>query len=111
MSTLSRSPILLLAVLAIPSIASAQNAAPATGPNAVTIDVSSDNGGSGDNYGSGANDCSGTPTVFDDEAKDTLWGDSGLDWFLVSLDRSSSNRDDIKDRSSTESQDDVDRWW
>ncbi|MGB5035407.1 MAG: proprotein convertase P-domain-containing protein, partial [Blastocatellia bacterium] len=39
-----------------------------TGPNAVTIDVSSDNGGSGDNYGSGANDCSGTPTVFDDEA-------------------------------------------
>ncbi|MBK6425853.1 MAG: proprotein convertase P-domain-containing protein [Blastocatellia bacterium] len=39
-----------------------------TGPNAVTIDVSSDNGGSGDNYGSGATDCSGTPTVFDDEA-------------------------------------------
>jgi subtilisin-like proprotein convertase family protein len=39
-----------------------------TGPNAVTIDVSSDNGGSGDNYGSGNNDCSGTKTVFDDEA-------------------------------------------
>jgi subtilisin-like proprotein convertase family protein len=39
-----------------------------TGPNAVTIDVSSDNGSSGDNYGSGNNDCSGTPTVFDDEA-------------------------------------------
>ncbi len=39
-----------------------------TGPNATTIVLSDDNGGSGDNYGSGATDCSGTPTVFDDEA-------------------------------------------
>ncbi len=39
-----------------------------TGPNAVTIDLSSDNGGGSDNYGSGNADCSGTPTVFDDEA-------------------------------------------
>jgi subtilisin-like proprotein convertase family protein len=38
------------------------------GPNGVTIDLSSDNGGSADNYGSGATDCTGTPTVFDDEA-------------------------------------------
>lgn len=38
------------------------------GPNNVTIDLSSGNGGSADNYGSGANDCSGTKTVFDDEA-------------------------------------------
>ena len=32
------------------------------------VDLSSDNGGAGDNYGTGANDCTGTPTTFDDEA-------------------------------------------
>ncbi len=41
-------------------------------PNATAIDLSSDNGGSLDNYGSGANDCSGTPTTFDDEAATSI---------------------------------------
>jgi subtilisin-like proprotein convertase family protein len=45
-----------------------------TGPNGATIDLSSDNGGSADNYGSGANDCSGTPTVLDDEAGTPIAG-------------------------------------
>lgn len=37
-------------------------------PDGTAVELSSDNGGSGQNYGSGANDCSGTPTVFDDAA-------------------------------------------
>ncbi|MBX7219333.1 MAG: S8 family serine peptidase [Blastocatellia bacterium] len=37
-------------------------------PDGTTIDLSSDNGGSSDNFGSGSNDCSGTFTVFDDQA-------------------------------------------
>ena len=43
-----------------------------TGPNATTIILSDDNGGGSDNYGSGATDCSGTPTVFDDEAATSI---------------------------------------
>jgi subtilisin-like proprotein convertase family protein len=37
-------------------------------PAGRTIDLSSDNGGSGDNYGTGSNDCAGSLTTFDDEA-------------------------------------------
>jgi subtilisin-like proprotein convertase family protein len=37
-------------------------------PNGQIVELSTDNGLAGDNYGSGANDCSGTPTVFDDAA-------------------------------------------
>jgi subtilisin-like proprotein convertase family protein len=37
-------------------------------PNGTTVELSTDNGGSGDNYGTGANDCSGTKTVFRDTA-------------------------------------------
>ncbi len=43
-----------------------------TGPNAAVVDLSSGNGGSGDNYGSGNLDCSGTPTVFDDQAMTSI---------------------------------------
>ena len=38
------------------------------GPDGTTVELSTDNGGSGDNFGSGANDCTGTFTVFDDSA-------------------------------------------
>jgi subtilisin-like proprotein convertase family protein len=38
------------------------------GPDGTTVELSTDNGGAGDNFGSGANDCSGNPTIFDDEA-------------------------------------------
>lgn len=44
------------------------------GPNSTQVDLSSDNGGSGDNFGLGSNDCSGTPTVFDDEAGTPIAG-------------------------------------
>lgn len=37
-------------------------------PDGTTVELSSQNGGGNDNYGSGANDCSGTPTIFDDSA-------------------------------------------
>ncbi|MCB1378024.1 MAG: proprotein convertase P-domain-containing protein [Alphaproteobacteria bacterium] len=37
-------------------------------PTGTIVELSTDNGGSGDNYGTGANDCTGTPTVFDDSA-------------------------------------------
>lgn len=37
-------------------------------PDGTVVALSNNNGGAGDNYGSGANDCSGTFTVFDDQA-------------------------------------------
>lgn len=37
-------------------------------PDGTIVELSTDNGGSGDNYGSGPTDCTGTFTVFDDEA-------------------------------------------
>jgi subtilisin-like proprotein convertase family protein len=37
-------------------------------PDGTTVLLSDNRGGAGVNYGSGANDCSGTPTVFDDSA-------------------------------------------
>ncbi|MGH9800385.1 MAG: HYR domain-containing protein, partial [Blastocatellia bacterium] len=37
-------------------------------PNGTIVNLSSGNGGGNDNYGSGTNNCSGTPTVFDDSA-------------------------------------------
>jgi subtilisin-like proprotein convertase family protein len=37
-------------------------------PDGTTILLSDNRGGAGTNYGSGANDCSGTPTTFDDSA-------------------------------------------
>jgi subtilisin-like proprotein convertase family protein len=36
--------------------------------SAPTVELSTDNGGTGDNYGSGANDCSATHTRFNDAA-------------------------------------------
>jgi Ca2+-binding RTX toxin-like protein len=50
-------------------------------------------------------------TVFDDDVKDSLWGDAGFDWFLSNSDGASSTRDDVKDRSGSEVQSDTDRWW
>ena len=40
----------------------------AIAPDGTEVLLSLNRGGAGDNYGSGANDCSGTPTVFDDSA-------------------------------------------
>jgi subtilisin-like proprotein convertase family protein len=37
-------------------------------PKGTVANLTTDNGGSGDNFGTGTNNCSGTPTVFDDEA-------------------------------------------
>ncbi len=37
-------------------------------PDGTMVELSTDNGGSGDDYGSGPTDCTGTFTVFDDEA-------------------------------------------
>lgn len=37
-------------------------------PDGTVITLANNRGGAGDNFGSGANDCSGTPTVFDDGA-------------------------------------------
>jgi len=41
-------------------------------PDGTVINLANNRGGSGANYGTGANDCSGTPTVFDDEAAATI---------------------------------------
>ncbi len=38
------------------------------GPDGTSVTLSNRRGGGGDNFGTGANDCSGTPTRFDDEA-------------------------------------------
>jgi subtilisin-like proprotein convertase family protein len=44
------------------------------GPDGTTVDLSSGNGGGGDNFGDGATDCSGRPTVFDDQAPNSIVG-------------------------------------
>lgn len=41
-------------------------------PAGTEVALSSGNGGGGDNYGSGTNDCSGTPTTFDDVAATSI---------------------------------------
>lgn len=41
-------------------------------PDGNVINLAVNRGGSGQNYGTGANDCSGIPTVFDDEAGPTI---------------------------------------
>ena len=41
-------------------------------PGGTTVELSTDNGGSGDNYGSGTNDCSGTGTRFNDAATKSI---------------------------------------
>ena len=41
-------------------------------PDGTTVLLSDNRGGSGDNFGTGANDCSGTPTVFDDSAASAI---------------------------------------
>lgn len=43
-------------------------------PDGTTVDLSSGNGGGGDNFGDGAADCSGRPTVFDDQAPNAIIG-------------------------------------
>jgi extracellular elastinolytic metalloproteinase len=43
-------------------------------PDGTTVLLSSNRGSSGDNFGSGANDCSGTPTIFDDNALTPISG-------------------------------------
>lgn len=41
-------------------------------PDGTTVMLSNNRGGSGDNFGTGANDCSGTQTVFDDNASTAI---------------------------------------
>jgi subtilisin-like proprotein convertase family protein len=41
-------------------------------PDGTVVLLSDNRGGSGDNFGTGANDCSGAPTVFDDQAAPTI---------------------------------------
>jgi subtilisin-like proprotein convertase family protein len=41
-------------------------------PSGHMVELSTHNGGGGDNYGSGANDCSGTPTTFNDSAATSI---------------------------------------
>ena len=41
-------------------------------PDGTSVALSNNRGGSGDNYGTGLNDCSGTPTVFDDSAANPI---------------------------------------
>jgi subtilisin-like proprotein convertase family protein len=41
-------------------------------PDGTSVALSTARGSSGDNFGTGANDCSGTPTVFDDAASTTI---------------------------------------
>lgn len=51
-------------------------------------------------------------TVFDDGARDRLWGDAGTDWFFANLDGDNqSARDETRDASNNESCIDTDRWW
>ncbi len=53
-------------------------------------------------------------TAFDDNVKDTLWGDDGTDWFFANFDGDGASiMDDVKDRTSLERQvqEDLDRWW
>jgi Ca2+-binding RTX toxin-like protein len=51
-------------------------------------------------------------SVFDDGAKDQLWGESGTDWFFANLDGDNqSAKDEVKDRSGSETITDTDRWW
>ena len=51
-------------------------------------------------------------TVFDDGAKDMLWGESGIDWFFANTDGDHASAvDKIMDGSSAESRTDIDRWW
>ena len=65
----------------------------------------------GTNYFKVDDNVAANNTVFDDTSVDTLWGDNGTDWFFANLDNASGVRDDIKDRSNSESQEDIDRWW
>jgi subtilisin-like proprotein convertase family protein len=41
-------------------------------PNGSSVDLSSNNGGGGDDYGSGSEGCTGTKTVFNDEAETAI---------------------------------------
>ena len=43
-----------------------------TAPSGAAVPLTAHVGGSGDNYGAGNNDCSGTPTSFDDEAASVI---------------------------------------
>lgn len=41
-------------------------------PDGTTVNLVNNRGGAGDNYGTGVNDCSGTPTIFDDAAATSI---------------------------------------
>jgi len=66
----------------------------------------------GNNYFRASDTVMTNNTVFDDNAVDTLWGDSGTDWFFANIDGVRGNvLDIIKDRCNNESGDDIDKWW
>ena len=48
-------------------------------------------------------------TVFDDNAKDSLWGDAGVDWYFAHL-GGGGVLDEIKDLKNNESASE-DKWW
>lgn len=51
-------------------------------------------------------------TVFDDNAEDKIWGDSGIDWFFYNVDGDlGTKKDRAYDRSNSEARDDLDRWF
>jgi Ca2+-binding RTX toxin-like protein len=51
-------------------------------------------------------------TVFDDSAKDLVWGDAGRDWFFANLDGDNQSAIDVlKDANVNETLTDTDRWW
>jgi len=50
-------------------------------------------------------------TVFDDFSVDTIWGDSGADWFFANITAESGTvLDKIKDATNSDTQRDIDRW-
>ena len=64
------------------------------------------------NYFLRSNTSAALDTVFDDNDKDTLWGDSGVDWFFANIGNESGTvQDELKDSTNGESKSDIDRWW
>ncbi len=59
-----------------------------------------------------ANSTLASNTVFDDNAEDKVEGDDGLDWFFVNTDGDlGTKKDKMEDRRSSETVDDIDRWF
>jgi subtilisin-like proprotein convertase family protein len=68
-------------------------------PDGTVVMLSDNRGSSGDNFGTGANDCSGTPTVFDDSASTAIA--TGTAPFAGSFNQSSRCRVQRRDVTGT----------